>query len=89
MALEDPLKRVFSVYCNVNSLGMVNIIAENLKAYDQEKLKEQLIDAIENDSISVEEYESVTDDEYETQEELATWFKELWQIMFGTPYKER
>ena len=87
MSLEDPLKRIFSIYCNVNSLDMVNLIAENLHAYDKEKVREQLKDAIENNTISPLEYEAVTGDEYATQEELIVWLKEVWNIAFGESSK--
>ncbi|TQV74106.1 hypothetical protein FLL45_14715 [Aliikangiella marina] len=89
MIIEEPLGRILDIYCDVNSLDLVNNISENLKGYDEVKLKQQLRDAIENDSISTKSYEIVTGEEYESQEDLKAWFVELWEIIFKTKYSDK
>jgi hypothetical protein len=86
VAIEEPLKEILDVYCNVNSVEMVDLLPKNIGKYDVAVVREQLSDAILNSSITPEEYEAITDDCYDTQEELTEWLLELWEKIFGEPF---
>lgn len=85
--VDDPLKKLLRTYCDVNAMEMLNLLPEKLRHYDIDLVKDQLRDAIEGDTLTIEEYESLTNDYYESNEELKDWLKELWGIMFEEQFK--
>jgi len=86
MPIDKPLRDVLDLYCNVNSLELLDRLPSQLERFDVPILQAQLRDAIERATISPAEYEALTDDEYETQEELRDRFIEIWKIAFDTNY---
>lgn len=88
MAIDFPLSEILSTFCNVNAIEMASQISRNLGNYDEDVLRRQLKDAIENGSISTEDYERLTNDSYDSQEELTEWLTELWEIIFQVPFQQ-
>jgi hypothetical protein len=86
--IPEPLSTILSTYCDVNAIEMVDYLHDDIKdhkiAPDKAKLfREQLLDAIENKTITPDQYKALTgENEYTTQEDLQDWLAELWSIVF-------
>lgn len=87
-SIEEPLAEILSSYCDVNAIEMIDYLRDDIRngRIKPEKVtlfREQLINAIENKTITPEQYKALTgENEYSTQAELQIWLRELFSIIF-------
>ena len=86
--IEEPLAEILSSYCDVNAIEMVDYLREDIQngkipTQKVELIREQLINAIENTTITPSQYKELTgENEYSTQEKLQSWLRELFTMIF-------
>lgn len=83
--IEEPLRHYLKTYCDVNAVEINELrkqirnpkIPERANAF-----RKQLASTIVNKSLNPEEYEALTGEDFDNQEELETWLRELWRLIF-------
>lgn len=95
LPIDEPLAEILSSYCDVNAIEMVDFLRDDIQSgkIGIEKstlIRKQLINAIENQTITPEQYKALTgENEYTTQEELQSWLRELLSIIFPDEQAEQ
>jgi hypothetical protein len=86
--IPNPLSTLLSTYCNVNAIEMIYFLRDDIRdkkisKKESELFKKQLLYAIKNKTITIEEYKKLTgENEYLTQDDLQKWLKEFFVIIF-------
>ncbi len=85
----ESLAGFIKSFCNVNA-PLVDLLAkylrDNRESQRAKAFREQLRDAIENNTITPEQYEFLTDEDFDSQETLNKWLKELWLEIYGVEF---
>jgi hypothetical protein len=88
LPVAEPLAEILSTYCDVNAFEMVERLAEVVSDGQMNDMKvslfkNQLLNAIKNETITPLQYKKLTgDSDFPTQEKLQVWLRELYETVF-------
>ena len=84
--LQEPISHFLKTYCIVEAPDIVKLKKYVQSSIESERtllFRDQLADAIVNNSITPEQYEKITGEDFDSQEDLNKWLKELWNNIFN------
>ena len=85
--VPQPMRDILRRYCNVEApealSSLKRMLARSESAQRAALFRDQLEQTIREARITPEEYEALTGEDFDSQQELLTWLRQLWEQLYG------